>query len=107
MTSEDFMKYLRIVFYAVGGNIMGSAWTNGSNGQLTLSCILLVGTFVWSVYGNRLAAKVAEIAKIAKDPTTPIKGIITTDDAEGKALAQSTPGMIVSSGTPEAKIIAS
>lgn len=107
MTSEEFQRHVRIAFYVIGGNLMGSGWTNGTQGQLYLSIAMVAATFVWSLFGNRIAAKVAEMRKIADDPTTSVKGVITDNTVEGRALADSVPGnKVAAAGTIDATNIA-
>lgn len=42
--------------------------------------------------------QVKDVVAMAKDPNSPVQGIITTNSPEGKALAQSIPGPIVTAG---------
>jgi len=42
--------------------------------------------------------QVKDVVAMAKDPTSPVQGIITTNSPEGVALAKSIPGPIVTAG---------
>ena len=50
--------------------------------------------------------QIQAVVNMAKDQNSPIQGIITTATPEGKALAQSIPGPIVSAGTSNATELA-
>lgn len=41
---------------------------------------------------------VSDVVQMAKDPTSPVQGVITSNTPEGNALAQSIPGPIVTAG---------
>lgn len=42
--------------------------------------------------------QIKDVVELAKDPNSPVQGIVTTNSPEGKALAQSIPGPIVTAG---------
>lgn len=42
--------------------------------------------------------QIKDVVAMAKDPTSPVQGVITTNSPEGKALAQSIPGPINTAG---------
>lgn len=42
--------------------------------------------------------QVKDVVAMAKDPASPVQGIITTNSPEGRTLAQSIPGPIVTAG---------
>ena len=50
--------------------------------------------------------QIQSVVAMAKDPASPIQGIVTTATDEGKALAASIPGPIVSAGSQAATEIA-
>lgn len=52
------------------------------------------------------STQIQAVVDMAKDPASPIQGIVTTATPEGKALAQSIPGPIVSAGTSNATELA-
>ncbi len=65
---------------------------------LALAPALIIG---W--IKNRPGNIAADLATIAKDPSSPIQGVITTNTPEGRALAQSIPeNTIQSAGTSQA-----
>lgn len=61
---------------------------------LTMAIVSGIGAILTG--GN---SQVQAVVDMAKDPKSPIQGIVTTNNAEGKALAASIPGPIVSAGT--------
>lgn len=62
------------------------------------------GLFLAMVTGTSSIVK--DVVRLANDPSSPVQGVVTTANAEGKALAASIPGPIVSAGTPAAADIA-
>ncbi len=68
--------------------------------------IALPAAFVgW--WKNRQSAVLANVDALAKDPTSPVKGVILSNSTEGRELARDIPGLTtVVAGTPEATAIA-
>jgi len=62
---------------------------------------------IWGAIAARQSAIVSQTATIAQDPNSPVKGVITTNTPEGRAMAQSIPAStIVAAGTTEAQSLA-
>ena len=59
-----------------------------------------LGIFVASMTGQN--AQIKNVVEMAKDPTSPVQGVITSATPEGKALASSITGPIVTAGTTAA-----
>lgn len=72
-------------------------------GETVNSIVILLGALgaayaaVKGVVNTSPSAQIAAVAEIAKDPDSPVKGIVTSNSAEGKALANSIPGATVAS----------
>lgn len=63
--------------------------------------------FIINMIAHKQSSTIAAAAEIAKDSTTPLKGLITTNDNAGRALAESIPGATVATaGTVQAAAIA-
>ena len=61
----------------------------------------------WKAAHNAAPAQqIQAVSQMGKDPASPVKGVITTDTPEGKALAASVAGPTVAAGTPEAAALA-
>lgn len=65
---------------------------------------LVVGA--WQQMTKTDSAKVAMVMELANDPSKPVQGVITTNDAAGRELAASIPGSIESAGSTAAANIA-
>lgn len=65
-----------------------------------------VAVGVWSHLTKTDASKIAAVVELAKDPSSPVQGIITTNDEAGKTLAASIPGPIEAAGSNAAAEIA-
>lgn len=108
MTAEDVQRYVRIglqwlaAFLVTHGMKQEASWVEPLSG-------LVVGliTLAWTMYGNRLTAKVAEITKYADDPKSPVQGVVMAATPEGKAIANSIDSSsVAAAGTPNASAIA-
>jgi len=96
-------------FLAAGGGATDLTTLLGATGAkytiaLASLCAGIGGLFLSMVTGN--ANIIKDAVSLAKDPTSPIQGIITTNDKQGKDLAASIPGPIVSAGSTAATEIA-
>lgn len=54
--------------------------------------VMIVISAIWSLIDKTKTSMVAKVDAMAKDPTSPVVGIITTNTPEGKDLANSMPG---------------
>ena len=64
---------------------------------------MVIGSMAWSAYSNTRASMVAKVDAIAKEPSSPVVAVITTNTIEGRKLANSMPGTTtVPAGTLEA-----
>lgn len=78
-----------------------------SDAAAFLPILIAIPVAVWGLYKNRQSALIAQMGKIAADPESPVKAIITTNTPEGRALADAVPdNSIVAAGTIEATKIA-
>lgn len=62
------------------------------------------GVFLGMVTGTNNVVK--DVVQMAKDPNSPVQGIVTTATPEGEALAKSIPGPIYKAGTDKALDVA-
>ena len=80
----------------------------GSIAPTIVKEIVSLAGFVSGIFGIMLtfitgqSGQVKAVVAMANDPTSPVQGIITTATPEGKALAASIPGPIVSAGSDKA-----
>lgn len=76
----------------------------GSIAPVIVKEIVSLAGFVSGVLGIVLATLTSQtgaikaVVEMAKDPTSPVQGVITTNSPEGKALASSIPGPINTAG---------
>lgn len=80
----------------------------GSIAPLIVKEIVSISGFASGILGVVLSfatgqsAQIKAVVEMAKDPNSPVQGIVTTATAEGKALAASLTGPIVAAGTAAA-----
>lgn len=107
VTSEDVQRYVRIAIYLLSGGLTQHGFTDAGGIVMASSGIVLgMANLAWSIYGMRVNAKIAELSKIAQDPTTPVAGVIMTPTVEGRRVAEATPGPTVVAGSDAAKQLA-
>lgn len=99
MTSEDFARWTRIVVYLVTSSLTTYGAMSNETSLAILGAVGTVANGVWSLYGMRINAKLAEIGKIALNPRSPVVGVLTTPDEAGQKLAAEIPGPVVPLGT--------
>ena len=63
MTSEDVQRTVRIAFYLIAGNLMQRGYLSEAGAELALGVVMALAMLVWSVWGMRINAKLAEITK--------------------------------------------
>lgn len=76
------------------------------NSPAFLSAAVSVVGVVWGLMAHTQSNAVSVVAKIAADPNSPIVGVVTTNTAEGRALATSMPAEVQAAGTAGANSIA-
>jgi hypothetical protein len=83
--------------------LVGPAWTKiiSSFAGLAVSMLSGIGAIVTG-QGQQVAA----VVELAKDPTSAVQGVVTTDTDEGRALAKSIPGPIYTAGSDKATEVA-
>lgn len=96
-------------FLAAGGSSTDLVTLLGATGaKYTIAfaslCAGIGGLFLSMVTGNLNIVK--DAVKLANDPSSPIQGVITTNDKQGKELAAAIDGPIVSAGSSAATEIA-
>lgn len=76
ITSEQVQQYARIfIYWAMGALATHGMSVSGSNKEIITSGFVTLANFGWTVYGNRIMAKINELAKsgqvkeiVVKDP---------------------------------------
>ena len=100
-------------FVATGGTQLTDIFAPfGSMAPLIVKEIVSLAGFVSGVLGIMLtfttgqSSQVKAVVELAKDPTSPVQGVITSATPEGKALAASISGPIVTAGSTAATELA-
>lgn len=60
----------------------------------------LFGAIITPFIGQ--AAQIKAVSAMAKDPTSPVQGVVVTSTPEGRAIAASAPGQVAIAGSPAA-----
>lgn len=90
------------------GWITEAQWTALATGPVGGLLATAVSGMIWGMINKTEANAVAVVDAIAKQPDSPVKGVIMEPTAEGRDLAASIPGTTaVVAGTREASTIAS
>ncbi len=78
------------------------------NSPVFLSIATPIAMGIWSLFTHTQANAVQVVKEIAKDPTSPVAGIVTTDNVAGRELANSmdAPAVVAPAGTVAASTIA-
>jgi hypothetical protein len=107
VTSADIQRYVRIVIYTIVGALgQRGISVDGSWIELAISVVGFGATLAWSVYGMRIKAKIAEMSALAENKATPVAAVIMTNSVEGRRLADTTPGPVVTAGSSQARQLA-
>jgi len=108
ITSEQVQRYTRAGVYFLAGYLAqrGIGGIDNKVVDQLIPFLMVAVNLLWTIYGNRINAKLAAIAAYAKDPNTPVVGIVTTPNQEGRALATKIEGPVAPAGSLEAKNIA-
>jgi hypothetical protein len=66
ITPEDFRRYLRIVLQWVAGALVSYGLVTPDATWLTpaIGMAMTAGSFLWTLYGNRVQAKINEVANL-------------------------------------------
>lgn len=84
----------------------------GSIAPVIVKEIVTIAGFISGILGVILAMVTTQnnalkaVVEMAKDPTSPVQGLVTTATPEGKALAASIPGPIYPAGSEKATEVA-
>lgn len=112
--NEQTSGQLRQLLQALGAIATTFGFATAGQVDLWIQIILqiagpamMLGGVIWSWKVNTTSALVASVDAMAKEPDSPVKGVITTNTKAGRELANEMPGMTtVVAGSTEAKIIA-
>lgn len=63
LTSEKIQAYIRIALYHLGAGLMTSGYLSSGKWEIISGVVLNALTFVWTLWGQRLIAKINELAK--------------------------------------------
>lgn len=61
-SSADIQRYIRFAFTLVSGALISAGFGTSATWTPYAGMAVGVGTFLWSLYGNRLMAKINELA---------------------------------------------
>jgi hypothetical protein len=76
------------------------------NSPVFMSLAVSLVSAVWGLVTHTQSNAVAVVAKIAADPTSSVVGVVTTNDAAGRTLANSLPAEVAAANTSGADMIA-
>lgn len=107
MNAEQVKSAVRWMIATFGPIIISHGYASASTLEMIGGAVVSLIPLIFSMLNHTQSNAVAVVATIAEDPTSPVKGVVTTNTAEGRALARDTPSdTIVTAGTPEATAIA-
>lgn len=107
MNQEQAKAAVRWIIATFGPYITAHGYATSSSLELWGGIAVTLVPLVWALLTHTQANAVAVVDTIAKDSSSPVKGIVTTNSAEGVALAQSLPGgETVPAGSSQAAQIA-
>lgn len=107
MNQEQAKAAVRWIIATFGPFIISHGYATSSTLELLGGVVVSLIPFAWSLLTHTQTNAVAVVGAIAKDPASPVKGVITASTAEGRDLAQSIPGSTVAAaGSSDAKLIA-
>lgn len=74
ITNEDFQRYLRIVMQWVSAALVsyGIATPNATWVPIAIGVASSMVTLAWTIYGNRIQAKINEVAKLEAPDGRPL-----------------------------------
>ena len=79
-TSADIQRYIRFAFAIVSGALVQAGFGTQATWAPYAGAVVMAGTFLWSIYGNRLMAKINDLAA-----TGQVAAIVVHDPAVAKA----------------------
>jgi hypothetical protein len=80
ITSEAVQRYARIVLYWLAGAAISHGIGNQSMVEPAVGIGVTLATFIWTIYGNRIVAKINEIAK-----ADVVQNVVVTDPSVAAA----------------------
>jgi hypothetical protein len=114
MSQEQVMEQLKLLLPAIGSilTMLGimtpaeyASWATAILGAI--GPMFILGGMIWGVVDKTRASLIRKVDVIAKDPTSAVLGIVTTNNAEGRDLSASMDGnTTVTAGTPAAASMA-
>jgi len=116
MNPEIMKGQIRSAIIAIGGVIAGwfaaKGWitTEQLSDIVTSPVMISVATmaagFIWSAVTHTKKNAVAVVVEIAKDPTSPVRGVVTEPTSDGLEWASVIEGPVAVAGSLEAKSLA-
>lgn len=83
-------------------------WLSSADIAVLAPALALAPAYLIAWFKNRPQNIAADLAAVVNDPGSAVKGVVTTNTPEGRALAESIPGpAIASAGSSDAKALAS
>jgi hypothetical protein len=66
ITTEDFQRYLRIFLQWLASALVSYGFIKPEATWVTpaIGAVIAGGSFIWTMYGNRVQAKINEVAKL-------------------------------------------
>lgn len=99
MSQEQIMGLLRQILPVLGtllvslGVVKQGTWDSFFTLILTIAGpLMIVASAVWSTVDKTQAALVAKVDALAKEPASPVLGVVMANNIEGRELAESLPG---------------
>lgn len=103
MNEEQAKSFVRWITAIIGPFLMAHGYVTEESLQLWGGVIVALIPLAWSLYVHTQHNAVAVVDKIAQQPDSPIKVIVTEGTIAGKEMAASLPGnTTVVAGTPSA-----
>lgn len=114
MSQEQILGLLRQILPVIGTVVTTLGITTPDKfGAISATILIIAGPImiiisaIWSLITNTRSSMIAKIDTMAKDPASPVAGIIMSNTKEGKEIANNLPGVTtVVAGTSEATSIA-
>lgn len=101
MNQEQYLGLLRDLCKVIGAALMAKGAVTAVDWTTYTGIILTVAPLAWSAYERTKARMVAKVNALPE-----VKGVITTNTAEGKALAEEVPAASVApAGSVEAAVL--
>lgn len=82
-------------------------WLSSADIAVLAPALAVLPAYLIARFKNQPQNIAADLAQVVNDPGSPVKGVVTRNTLEGRALAESIPGpAIAAAGSPEAKSLA-